>query len=365
MADKKKKETTHEEMTTRQKQAAKSVIGNDFTDAQFKQFQRLYPNLFKSNRSAAARQQLAALIGRDVSDKDVRLLKSAFGQNLSERNLNEYIDRITQDSLDSEKVRSTKEEAQQQTAEQAPGYQQPLPNQTTPYFRPDLPNPQNWRVYPSDPLYQGASSGLGGMLGFDPNTGRFNLASGAAAGGQTSLLAGPGNAFSPQELQGLQSLALQRVRDQQKGLLAGAAEAAAARGTVGMSPGVVANAALDASARNSLANAGLEANLQGKQLGLQQYGARQQTAGMLGDIANVNQTQMYNKFIGDKSNAFNEYTQDKQAMNTFMNNWLQQMATKGYGTGAPGKAVKDEANKQYQKLRDTMRASQARYSSYM
>ena len=100
--------------------------------------------------------------------------------------------------------------------------------------------------------------------------------------------AGPQNAFSAATRNGLQQTALSRLRSTQNATNAGLAQANAARGTTGINAGAVMAGQNSAANRAALAQLGLNTELQGQQLGLDQYGAMTQALGQMGGMADAN-----------------------------------------------------------------------------
>lgn len=96
---------------------------------------------------------------------------------------------------------------------------------------------------------------------------------GAAQGMIGRIQAGPGQAFSPQQLQMLHQQGLQQLQQDEQGRMAGLANSAAARGTAGPNAAAILGGAGAAQRRGSLAMGDLNAQVQGLGLGVEQYNA--------------------------------------------------------------------------------------------
>jgi hypothetical protein len=100
-----------------------------------------------------------------------------------------------------------------------------------------------------------------------------------------SMAAGPGQAFSPEQLSGLHSQGMNQLQANTQQSMAGGQMAQNARGAAGPDLATLLGGQTDAANRGALAQGDLQAQLQGLELGNQQYQAQGQVFGQMGGLA--------------------------------------------------------------------------------
>jgi len=110
----------------------------------------------------------------------------------------------------------------------------------------------------------------------------------AAEGYQNMLptvAAGPGSAFSPEQLSGMHGQAMNQLQANTQQAMAGGQMAQTARGAAGPDLATLLGGQTDAANRGALAQGDLQAQMQGLELGNQQYQAATQAMGQMGGLA--------------------------------------------------------------------------------
>lgn len=212
-------------------------------------------------------------------------------------------------------------------------------------------------------------------------------------GGNVSAMAnrlqnGPGQAFNPGQLASLYAMGMQNLGQQNRNFTAGLAGANAGRGTVGVNPSAMLHSQNASQNRAALAQGNLDAQMQGLNLGVNQYNASagvlntvgglanqaanrsQDTIGQLGQLAGQQSAQNletqkldYAGRLANKDYAQQQAMQAQRAVDNFMTRYgIELTATSG---GEQGDQIKENLRKELEGLqhnRDVWQSNLSRYA---
>jgi hypothetical protein len=220
--------------------------------------------------------------------------------------------------------------------------------------------------YQTNPVQQSLSTGLGQMLGYNQGTGQFDTSKG-------SLLGGPGNAFSQQDMSGISSQARQTIGANNKATMAGAGQASAARGTGGPNLASIMATQLGSQNNAALAATGLNAKMQGLNMGLNQYNARAGMAGTMGSLAGAEEARnlerqqtdrsiLEDRRVGEIKLAADQLAAAKQRRQSLMEQYLVPGTQKG--GFEEGEKLRDSIRREIDRLDAQIEAGEAQLSQF-